>query len=46
MGYFLLYEGMLDSIIWARDEFLKPDGIIFPSRAQIFIAAFSDTQLR
>lgn len=26
MGYFLLRESMLDSVIVARDKFLKPDG--------------------
>ena len=23
MGYFLLYEGMLDCVLWARDKFLN-----------------------
>lgn len=41
MGYFLLYEGMLDSVIWARDEFLKPDGLMFPSKAELFICGIS-----
>ena len=27
MGYFLLYEGMLDSVLHARDRWLAPDGI-------------------
>lgn len=27
MGYFLLYEGMLDSVLTARDRWLAPDGI-------------------
>ena len=27
MGYCLLYEAMLDSIIWARDRYLAPDGL-------------------
>jgi len=26
MGYFLLYEGMLDSVIYARDKWLVPNG--------------------
>lgn len=26
-GYFLLFEGMLDSVINARDKYLAPDGI-------------------
>jgi hypothetical protein len=27
MGYCLLYEAMLDSVIWARDRYLGPDGL-------------------
>ena len=26
MGYFLLYESMLDSVIWARDKYLADGG--------------------
>jgi len=29
MGYFLIYESMLDSVIYARDKWLKEDGIVF-----------------
>jgi len=27
MGYCLLYEAMLDSVIWARDRYLAPGGL-------------------
>ena len=27
MGYFLLFESMLDSVLWARNKYLKPNGI-------------------
>jgi hypothetical protein len=27
MGYFLLYESMLDSVIWAREKYLSPGGL-------------------
>ncbi len=33
MGYFLLYESMLDSIITVRDKYLKKGGTIWPNRA-------------
>ena len=34
MGYFLLYESMLDSILWARDKYLvKEGGKMLPDRA-------------
>lgn len=44
MGYFLLYEGMLDSVIFARDKWLVPNGLIFPDRAVMFLAAIEDQQ--
>lgn len=43
MGFCLLYEGMLDSVLWARDNLMVKGGLIFPERAKIFIAAFDDT---
>jgi type I protein arginine methyltransferase len=42
MGYCLLYEGMLDSVLYARDHFLVKGGLIFPERAKIFVAAVND----
>jgi tRNA1(Val) A37 N6-methylase TrmN6 len=33
MGFCLLYESMLDSVIWARDNFLKEGGKMFPEQA-------------
>jgi SAM-dependent methyltransferase len=42
MGYALLYEAMLPSIIWARDRYLKPEGLLVPSVATLWIAPVSD----
>jgi len=43
MGYFLLYESMLDSVLWARDKYLiKESGKMLPDRAQIYVAAIYD----
>lgn len=42
MGYFLLYESMLDCVIFARDKWLKKEGIMFPDRAQMFLAGIED----
>jgi hypothetical protein len=58
MGYFLLYESMLDTVLLARDKYLvslgvsryesvpdrrqKPDGILFPDQATIYLAAIED----
>jgi len=34
MGYFLLYESMLDCVLWARDKYLnKKSGKMLPDRA-------------
>ncbi|GJM99699.1 hypothetical protein PR202_ga16824 [Eleusine coracana subsp. coracana] len=35
MGYCLLYESMLSSVLYARDHFLKPGGAILPDTATI-----------
>ncbi|KAL6753399.1 S-adenosyl-L-methionine-dependent methyltransferase [Haematococcus lacustris] len=37
MGYFLLRESMLDSVLVARDKFLKPGGALYPSHANMFM---------
>jgi len=42
MGYFLLYESMLDTVLYARDKYLKPDGLIFPDKATIYMAGIED----
>jgi len=38
MGYFLLRESMFDSVIKARDKFMKPGGAMYPSHAEMIIA--------
>ncbi|KAF8253916.1 S-adenosyl-L-methionine-dependent methyltransferase [Wilcoxina mikolae CBS 423.85] len=42
MGYCLLYEAMLDSVLYARDRYLAPDGLMVPSECKILIAAVHD----
>ena len=32
MGYFLFYESMLDSVLWARDKYLAKNGKMLPDR--------------
>uniref|UniRef100_A0A182NUP0 type I protein arginine methyltransferase n=1 Tax=Anopheles dirus TaxID=7168 RepID=A0A182NUP0_9DIPT len=41
MGFFLLHEGMLDSVLYARDRFLKPNGLMFPDTATLYVAPCS-----
>ena len=42
MGYFLLYESMFDSVLFARDKWLAKGGMLFPNKATMFIAAIED----
>lgn len=42
MGYFLLYESMLDTVLVARDRYLKEGGLIFPDKASIHVALIED----
>lgn len=45
MGYYLLYESMLDCVLWARDKYLRPKtGKMLPDRAQIYVAAIEDSE--
>jgi len=48
MGYFLLYESMLDTVLWARDRYLRKDGkgLIFPDKATIFMAGIEDGEYK
>eukprot|EP00522_Entomoneis_paludosa_P010512 CAMPEP_0172449086 /NCGR_PEP_ID=MMETSP1065-20121228/7885_1 /TAXON_ID=265537 /ORGANISM="Amphiprora paludosa, Strain CCMP125" /LENGTH=432 /DNA_ID=CAMNT_0013200685 /DNA_START=70 /DNA_END=1368 /DNA_ORIENTATION=- len=47
MGYFLLYESMLDTVIFARDKWLvKENGIIFPDKAVMYLSAMEDENVR
>ncbi|XP_011312610.1 probable protein arginine N-methyltransferase 1.2 isoform X2 [Fopius arisanus] len=38
MGFYLVHEGMLDTIITARDRFLVTNGLIFPCIAKLYAA--------
>ncbi|GFS53849.1 protein arginine N-methyltransferase 1 [Trichonephila clavipes] len=46
MGYCLFYESMLDTVLYARDKWLKPDGMMFPDRATLFLCAIEDRQYK
>ncbi|KAK4481205.1 hypothetical protein RD792_012087 [Penstemon davidsonii] len=43
MGYFLLRESMLDSVLCARDRWLKPNGVMYPSHARMWLAPIKST---
>lgn len=42
MGYFLLYESMMDTVLYARDRYLEKGGLIFPDKATLFVAGIED----
>lgn len=44
MGYFLLYESMLDSVLLARDKWLAPEGILMPDTAKMYVCLLEDQQ--
>ncbi|KAG0654569.1 Protein arginine N-methyltransferase 1 [Rhodotorula mucilaginosa] len=46
MGYFLLYESMLDSVLYARDRYLVPNGLMFPDEATLYMAAIEDQEYK
>ncbi|KAI1768264.1 protein arginine N-methyltransferase 1 [Hypoxylon sp. FL1150] len=46
MGYFLLYESMLDTVLYARDKFLAKDGLIFPDKATIYACGIEDGEYK
>lgn len=45
MGYALLYESMLDSVLHARDRFLKPGGVMAPSQSKMMFGLCDATDI-
>ncbi|KAG6890579.1 hypothetical protein C0992_000397 [Termitomyces sp. T32_za158] len=45
MGYALLYESMLDSVLHARDRFLRPGGVMAPSQCKMEFALCDATEV-
>jgi len=46
MGYFLLYETMLPTVLKARDTWLVDGGLIFPDKAELFVACLEDADYK
>ncbi|KAH7484578.1 hypothetical protein PRIC1_003889 [Phytophthora ramorum] len=46
MGYCLLYESMLDTVLFARDKWLAPGGHLFPDKCSMFIQGMEDSTNR
>ena len=45
MGFYLLHESMLNSVLYARDKFLSIEGTMFPSEARIYSSPCSVQKL-
>jgi len=43
MGYCLFYESMLDSVLYARDKWLIPGGVIFPDIVRLYVFGVKNT---
>ena len=46
MGYCLFYESMLDTVLYARDKWLAPGGLMFPDKATLYVCAIEDRQYK
>nr|XP_027202125.1 protein arginine N-methyltransferase 1-like [Dermatophagoides pteronyssinus] len=46
MGYMLLFEGMLDTVIFCRNKWLRNGGLMFPEKAFLEMAAVNNSEWR
>ncbi|KQJ89935.1 hypothetical protein BRADI_4g28570v3 [Brachypodium distachyon] len=46
MGYFLLFENMLDTVLYARDKWLVDDGVVLPDKASLHLTAIEDAEYK
>ena len=46
MGYFLFYEAMLDTVLFARDKWLNKDGVMLPDRCSISVCGIEDEEYK
>eukprot|EP00249_Psilotum_nudum_P007787 c20816_g1_i1 orf=302-1138(-) len=46
MGYFLLFENMLNSVLFARDKWLVPGGVTLPDKTCLYITAIEDADYK
>ncbi|XVE98027.1 hypothetical protein REPUB_Repub03eG0069900 [Reevesia pubescens] len=46
MGYFLLFENMLDTVLYARDKWLVNEGVVLPDKASLYLTAIEDAEYK
>lgn len=45
MGYFLLFENMLDAVLLAQEKHLVPGGLVLPTVVDLYLAPFTDVPM-
>ncbi|CAL5074680.1 unnamed protein product [Urochloa decumbens] len=46
MGYFLLFENMLNTVLYARDKWLAEDGVVLPDKCSLHLTAIEDAEYK
>nr|CAD1829848.1 unnamed protein product [Ananas comosus var. bracteatus] len=46
MGYFLLFENMLNTVLYARDKWLVNGGVVLPDKASLYLTAIEDAEYK
>ncbi|CAN6204254.1 unnamed protein product [Urochloa humidicola] len=46
MGYFLLFENMLNTVLYARDKWLAVDGVVLPDKCSLHLTAIEDAEYK
>jgi len=46
MGYCLLYESMLETVLFARDKWLAEGGLLFPDKGTMYLCAIEDREYK
>ncbi|CAL5360403.1 unnamed protein product [Camellia sinensis] len=46
MGYFLLFENMLNTVLYARDKWLVSNGVVLPDKASLYLTAIEDAEYK
>ncbi|KAK4483654.1 hypothetical protein RD792_010855 [Penstemon davidsonii] len=46
MGYLLVYENMLNTVLYARDKWLVQDGLVLPDKASLYLTVIEDADYK
>ncbi|KAG6577951.1 Protein arginine N-methyltransferase 1 [Phytophthora cinnamomi] len=46
MGFFVLYESMLETVMYARNKYLVPGGLMFPDHSTTYIGDIDDGEYK